>query len=73
MSEYVCELPIEGMRSFVSGTTTIPVGERVVRCGRCVFFLRGHPGEDISWCRHLQRMVRKDGFCSFGRERDGND
>lgn len=73
MSEYVCELPIDGMKSFVSGTTTIPVGERVVRCGRCAAFARGCPREDFSWCRHLQRMMRKDGFCSFGRERDGND
>lgn len=73
MSEYVCELPVDGMRSFVSGTTTIPVGDRIVRCGRCVAFARGCPREDFSWCRHLQRMMRNDGFCSFGRERDGND
>lgn len=35
MAEYVCELPVEGMASFVSGSTTIPVMERIVRCRDC--------------------------------------
>lgn len=35
MAEYICELPVDGMVSFVSGNTTIPVYERIVRCRNC--------------------------------------
>ena len=47
MSEYVCELPIDGMASFVSGTTTIQVRELVVRCRDCK-----HYDEVIHACDH---------------------
>lgn len=35
MAEYVCELPVEGMASFMSGGELIPVHERIVRCRDC--------------------------------------
>ena len=47
MAEYVCELPVEGMASFVSGSTTIPVRERIVRCRECK-----HYDEVIHACDH---------------------
>lgn len=50
MAEYVCELPVDGMTSFVSGGELIPVRERIVRCSDCK---HGHitvNGESCKWC-----------------------
>ena len=53
MAEYVCELPVEGMASFMSGGELIPVHERIVRCGDC---RHGHitiDGKSCKWCDHI--------------------
>ena len=78
--EYVCELPVEGMASFVSGSTTIPVREPIVRCRDCKHSLL-HGTE----CRHfaayepiaggdeyeeMTYSVRPDGFCAWGKRRN---
>ena len=47
MAEYVCELPVEGMASFMSGGELIPVHERIVRCGDCRYY-----DEIIHACDH---------------------
>lgn len=59
MAEYICELPVEGMASFVSGSTTIPVHEPIIRCSDCEFF-------DTRKCKS-QWPFRLDGFCAWGR------
>ena len=68
MAEYVCELPIEGMVSFVSGTTTIPVHERIVRCMDCkrVTIDQGdHDYREPLWCGLFHIDVSLDGFCKW--------
>ena len=76
MAEYVCELPVEGMASFVSGSTTIPVLERIVRCRDCKhshkdgtlcnLFASWVPvaGGDEYECMPVE--VEPDGFCAWG-------
>ena len=73
MAEYVCKLPVEGMASFMSGSTTIPVMERIVRCRDCRWAHEAPPVEE--WrlecrvrplCRHY---TPDDGFCHFGERR----
>ena len=71
MAEYVCELPVEGMASFVSGSTTIPVRERIVRCRECkhafdegsgYLYCGRRPGHCFETCA--------DGFCKWGRPKE---
>ena len=50
MSEYVCELPSDGVASFGSGNTRIPVHERVTRCKHCGYFWPGVNDGAIDWC-----------------------
>ncbi len=67
MAEYVCELPVEGMASFMSGTTTIPVHERIVRCRDCE-----HSFEEGSGYLYCGRRpghcfeIGPNGFCAWG-------
>lgn len=69
MSEWVCELPIDGMASFVSGGVTIAVSERLVRCRDCEHF-----GLYESYCYRLgeyrEFKVDPDGFCAWGKRRE---
>lgn len=84
MSEHVCELPIDGMCSFVSGSTTIPVREQIVRCKDCEYYVpefgyseeRGfgqieHLIEPPACARHkgFEITVEPDGFCAWGHRR----
>ncbi|MCI6273919.1 MAG: hypothetical protein MR611_04540 [Coriobacteriaceae bacterium] len=72
MSEYVCELPIDGMRSFVSGNVRIPVGERVTRCRDCAFFEPGVSEAAVDWCSWGEgRPMAPYDFCSLAEPRDG--
>lgn len=73
MAEYVCELPVEGMVSFMSGTTTIPVHERIVRCRDCEHYSE-HKwiiATDVSDVCHFWHgeptKVKPDGFCAWGK------
>ena len=79
MAEYVCELPVEDMLSFVSGTTTIPVHERIVRCRDCEHFtpneefwfgpiLAATCGSCDFWAG-TKCKVTPDGFCAWGERR----
>lgn len=81
MAEYVCELPIEDMVSFVSGTTTIPVHERIVRCRDCrhMHIVRAWTGMDAPECwLHASRetgalgknWTDPNGFCAWGERRE---
>ena len=73
MAEYVCELPIEGMVSFVSGTTTIPVRERIVRCRDCkrVTIDQGdHDYREPLWCGLFHIDVSLDCFCKWGERKE---
>lgn len=69
MAEYVCELPVEGMVSFMSGNTTIPVYERIVRCRDCKRFSVDNSDHDYRsgwWCKRWNTdMVKPDGFCAW--------
>ena len=67
MAEYICELPVEGMVSFVSGNTTIPVYERIARCRDCKWF-----DFDICACKRspLHMAVEPDGFCAWGERKE---
>lgn len=73
MAEYVCELPIDDMASFVSGTTTIPVHERIVRCRDCKHYVPDHDPIDPGWpmmCDDSGRdMVEPYGFCAWGERK----
>ena len=77
MAECICELPVDGMASFVSGSTTIPVREQIVRCRDCK-----HYDEVIHACDHpcVSRLRGDcpenwifscfgDGFCAWGERR----
>lgn len=70
MAEYVCELPVEGMLSFVSGTTTIPAHERIVRCRDCASTVEHYKGMDIHWCGFLAMYVGPNCFCCWGERRE---
>ena len=78
MAEYVCELPVEGMASFMSGGELIPVHERIVRCGDCRYY-----DEIIHACDHpCVTSLRGDcpenwifscfdnDFCAWGEPRE---
>jgi hypothetical protein len=67
MSEYVCELPSDGVASFGSGNTRIPVHERVTRCKRCMFSRPDDKYEDGRFCEMLRKYVSQTGFCYLGR------
>lgn len=81
MAEYVCELPVEGMASFVSGSTTIPVMERIVRCRDCEHAQVLHPLSPITgvpagiedwrcgyfWNADDLPEVEPNGFCAWGK------
>ena len=77
MAEYVCELPVEGMASFVSGSTTIPVLKRIVRCKDCRWAREALPLE--RW--HLECCLRPlahyytddDGFCHQGEPKGADE
>ena len=76
MSEWVCELPIDGMASFVSGTTTIPVRELVVRCRDCKQYA-DHEwviATDVDHVCHFWHgeptKVDPNGFCAWGERED---
>ena len=81
MAEYICELPVEGMASFVSGSTTIPVREQIVRCIDCewnrvvdeiydesgdVVLLYGCTRCQIDSYPHSGFGSDPDGFCAWG-------
>lgn len=71
MSEYVCGLPVDGMASFVSGATLIPVYEQIVRCRDCKYY-RDHEWiliTDVSDVCHFWGdgvKVKPNGFCAWG-------
>ena len=73
--EYVCDLPVEGMTSFVSGSTTIPVHEQVVRCRDCKYYTEHEFVilTDVSDVCHFWHgeptKVEADGFCKWGVKR----
>lgn len=84
MAEYVCELPVDGMASFVSGSTTIPVHERIVRCRDCryarilrPFDLRTRKPSTVieewycEWHSNPEGAsdIEPDGFCKWGEKR----
>lgn len=67
MSEYVCELPLDDMVSFVSGNIQIPVRERVVRCKDCIYL------KDIGkylWCSLSANEIEPNDFCSLAEPRE---
>ena len=78
MAEYVCKLPVDGMVSFMSGTTTIPVRERIVRCRDCRYYdeiihacdhpcvtpLRGDCHEDLIF------SCFDNDFCCWGKRKE---
>lgn len=70
MSEYVCELPVDGMASFVSGTELIPVREEIVRCRDCMSFMEGatpHDEDYPHFCiMHGIDLPSPNGFCAWG-------
>ena len=68
MSEYICDLPIDGMASFVSGGVTIVVGERLVRCRDCRHRDVTHPAYHT--CRVMGGEWEDDDFCSCGELRE---
>lgn len=80
MSEYVCELPLDDMVSFVSGSVRIPVRGRVTRCRDCVCL---YPKEQVDgsadwcdnygadWCVRYDRPMDGHDFCSLAKPRDG--
>lgn len=71
MSEYVCELPIDDMVSFVSGTVRIPVHERVTRCNSCRFFWPGFADVAVDWCsRGDGHGTTPNDFCSLAEPRE---
>lgn len=66
MSEYVCELPLDDMVSFMSGTVRIPVRERVTRCRDCEHFWPGVSDGDTDWCsRGYGHGTTPSDFCSL--------
>ena len=72
MGEYVCELPVEGMLSFVSGTAEIPVREHLVRCKDCEHFdpiIHACKRFD-SLCGDYVSYVFDEGFCAWGVRRN---
>ena len=77
MTEYVCELPVEGMASFMSGGELIPVHERIVRCRDCERYSEHEwiIATDVSDVCHFFGdgvKVEPDGFCKWGvRRTDG--
>ena len=74
MSEYVCELPVDGMTSFVSGGELIPVREYIVRCKDCKHY-SDHEWvlvTDVSDVCHFFGdgvKVEPDGFCKWGERK----
>ena len=78
MAEYVCELPVEGMASFMSGGELIPVRERIVRCRDCRYatdegygckhFSHYEQGASYRW-EDVPADVEPDGFCAWGERR----
>lgn len=74
MAEYVCELPVEGMVSFMSGSELIPVLEHVVRCRDCKSFREDatpHDHERPHFCGlHGIDLSDGDGFCAWGVPRE---
>ena len=67
MAEYICELPVEGMASFVSGSTTIPVREQIVRCRDCIWCMAYALA---TYCDRFNSALpdkNPDGFCAWGR------
>lgn len=81
MAEYVCELPVEGMASFMSGSELIPVHERIVRCRDCKHCrehdMRAYGGDcGQLLCHHFSMSsgagwpVEPDGFCKWGERKE---
>lgn len=83
--DYVCTLPIDGMASFVSGSTTVPVHEQIVRCRDCVHFtpnkefwleppnvpfpMIGATSDCCDFWADTECKVSPDGFCKWGERR----
>ena len=69
MSEYVCELPLDDMVSFVSGSVRIPVLERITRCKDCMHFKDVYLINDIGgpylWCSLSANEMKPSDFCSL--------
>lgn len=68
MAEYVCELPVEGMVSFVSGNTTIPVHERIVRCRDCKYARIMRP---LDWRTGKPSTVIEEWYCQWHSNAEG--
>lgn len=68
MAEYVCKLPVDGMVSFMSGNTTIPVREEVVRCRDCKYCMSYWQSDYCDYFSHVTNDP--DGFCSWGTPRE---
>ena len=77
MDEYVCELPVEGMVSFMSGGVLIPVHERIVRCRDCERFSVDNSDHDYRsgwWCKRWNTdMVKPDGFCAWACRKEEDE
>lgn len=73
MSEYVCELPLDDMVSFMSGTVRIPVHERVTRCKDCRFFWPGVSDVAVDWCSCGDgHGTTPQDFCSLAEPVEGD-
>ena len=70
MAEYVCELPVDGMVSFVSGGTTIPVREPIVRCRDCKICVKKGLRLYCDLNAGGFPEVEPDGFCAWGERRE---
>ena len=59
MTEYVCDLPIEGIASFGMGSFDVPVREEIVRCRDCKW---ATPSEEPEGQDLLRLLVRPLGL-----------
>lgn len=70
MTEYVCDLPIEGIASFGMGSFDVPVREEIVRCRDCRYARNSDRFGRIA-CVRLLMTVSSDGFfCAWGERKE---
>lgn len=83
MTEYVCDLPIDGIASFGIGSFDVPVREEIVRCRDCKWATPSEEPEgqelDAYSCAHWagyadsryeELWVDGDDYCSHGERRE---
>lgn len=69
MTEYVCDLPIEGIASFGMGSFDVPVREEIVRCRDCRYARNSDRFGRLA-CVRLLMTISQDGFfCEWGERR----